>query len=442
MGRVPAIQERSSRRRRATTLTRTAAAALVAVALLAAGCASAPPRTAGGDSVQASIAQTEIPEAQLLDVGIGVFDPGELSETQAQEHGLQSEVREAEARFISVHLRRTMQRTGYWGAVRVIPAETEAVDLYVQGEILRSDGEVLAVRVSARDATGRQWLQREYEEAVDAEAYLDGIKGKHDAFQDLYNTIANDLVERRRELAAGEILEIRRVARLRFARALAPDPFSDYLQRTPEGRWRAVRLPAQDDPMLARVLQIREREYMLVDTLSAYYDNFYDDMWSSYEEWRTHRLSEIEAQREVGRKSLNRTLLGAAAIVGAIALEVAGANSSGLSNLMLLGGAAALKSGYDLGKQARIHSDAIRELGESFQADVTPMLVEVEGQTMKLTGSAEAQYQEWRGLLQQIYLTETGFVPVEPAPPSADAVDDAETAPAPPAQQPRWPLER
>ncbi|NIR27762.1 MAG: hypothetical protein GWN84_00155 [Gammaproteobacteria bacterium] len=440
MGRVPAIQERRSRQRRGRPLSGHGATVLLAAsALLVAGCGSVQPRPDGGEPVQADIAQTEIPEQLLLDVGIGVFDPGELSEEQTEEEGVHSEIREAEGRFIAVHLRRTMQPTGYWGAVRVIPTDTEAVDLYVQGEILRSDGEVLAVRVSAHDATGRQWLEREYEAAVEPDAYLDGVKGRRDAFQDLYNTIANDLVERRRELDADEVLEIRRVAKLRFASSVAPDPFADYLQSSGDGGLQAVRLPAENDPMMGRVLQIRQREYMLIDTLSAYYDNFYDDMWGSYEDWRVHRIKELENQRELGRKSLNRTLLGAAAIVGAIALEVAGVGGStaGLRNLMILGGAVALKSGYDLGQQAKIHSDAIRELGESFQADVTPMLVEVEGQTMKLTGSAEAQYREWRKLLQQIYLTETGLVGLDP-----DQPDDDEASAPPPAQPPRIQLER
>ena len=70
------------------------------------------------------------------------------------------------------------------------------------------------------------------------------------------------------------------------------------------------RLPAHNDPMLARVQLIREREYLLVDTVNAYYDNFYDEMWGPYEDWRNFRSQEAEAQREIRRKALNRKLLG------------------------------------------------------------------------------------------------------------------------------------
>jgi hypothetical protein len=40
-----------------------------------------------------------------------------------------------------------------------------------------------------------------------------------------------------------------------------------------------------------------------------------------------------------------------------------------------------------------------------------PLLVDVEGQTLRLEGSAETQYAEWRRLLSEIFVTETGLPP-------------------------------
>ena len=68
-----------------------------------------------------------------------------------------------------------------------------------------------------------------------------------------------------------------------------------------------------------------------------------------------------------------------------------------------------VKSGIDLGGQAEIHEDAIRELGVSFESEVKPLVVEVDGETVELTGSAEVQYADWRRLLKSIYFTETGL---------------------------------
>lgn len=56
-----------------------------------------------------------------------------------------------------------------------------------------------------------------------------------------------------------------------------------------------------------------------------------------------------------------------------------------------------------------MHVEAIRELAESFNAEIEPSVVEVEGRTLRLQGSAETQYEEWRQLLREIYAEETGF---------------------------------
>ena len=58
---------------------------------------------------------------------------------------------------------------------------------------------------------------------------------------------------------------------------------------------------------------------------------------------------------------------------------------------------------------AGIHREEIKELSESFVAEAAPMVVQVQGETMRLTGTAEAQYESWRKLLREIYETETGF---------------------------------
>jgi hypothetical protein len=60
-------------------------------------------------------------------------------------------------------------------------------------------------------------------------------------------------------------------------------------------------------------------------------------------------------------------------------------------------------------REANIHIDAIAELSESFGAEAAPMIVNVEGQERRLTGTAAAQYESWRKLLKDIYKAETGF---------------------------------
>ena len=90
-------------------------------------------------------------------------------------------------------------------------------------------------------------------------------------------------------------------------------------------------------------------------------------------------------------------------------------------------------SGIKKYADARVHADALKELTQSFQAEVAPQVVEVEGHTLRLTGTAEDQYREWRKLLKQLYLEETGAAAASaPAAAPAPATTTATSTVQPP----------
>lgn len=103
---------------------------------------------------------TTVPEDQLLDVAVVVFDPG-LDDYDEDEQ-VYPEVRKAEARFMPMQLSQAMQDSGAWGAVRVVPDDGEITDLIVRGKILRSDGETLQLEITATDSSGEVWLDKTY----------------------------------------------------------------------------------------------------------------------------------------------------------------------------------------------------------------------------------------------------------------------------------------
>jgi hypothetical protein len=376
------------------------------------GCSTfGPARTVDG-KVSLNKAVTELSEDQLLDVWVELFDPGELPDDEDKAMGLSMDIREAEARYLPEQLRATMESTGYWGAVRLVPRDTAGYELRVRGTILESDGERLVLEIKALDATGREWFKRTYREEIEYAQYMLSGKGGKDVFRSLFNTIANDLAKYRAQLDAAETTAIRRVAALRFATDLAPDTFAGYLEED-KGKFRVVHLPSEDDSMYRRVLAIRDRDFLLIDTLNGHFDNFTRQMQPPYTEWRKARSEEATALRELEGDALKRKLLGVAAILGAIAVESssnnANAGSGVLRDVLVLGGAYAIKTGFDKSSETSIHRDAIIELDESFSSEAGPMVVEVEGETHELTGSAEVQYAQWRALLKRIYATETGL---------------------------------
>jgi hypothetical protein len=362
------------------------------------------------NKTQAIQAKDTIPESQLLDVGIGIFDPGiPEDESSWEKLNVYPTVRKAESRYVPYTLKTTMQRTAQWGSIWLVPGKSEAVDVSVNGKVLMSDGEILTLHITAIDATGRQWLDREYSEAASKYSYDNELQLQQDPFQNIYNQIANDLVAARDKLSAKDITNIRTVASLRFATEFSPEAFDTYLTRDKKGIYQVNRLPAEDAPMMQRMYLIRDREYMLFDVLDEHYGNFHRNMDDPYENWRKYSYQETIARREVAESAMQRKLLGAAAIIGGLIAADKSNSSAGsaISTAAVLGGIAAFKSGMDRGAETKIHEDALKELAGSLEAEVKPMVVEVEGQTVELTGSAEAQYEEWRDILRQIYQAET-----------------------------------
>ncbi|MBB6095055.1 hypothetical protein HNQ60_003945 [Povalibacter uvarum] len=405
------------------------ASPLMVLALLASsGCVTH--ETRPQPRLNAIQAAEEIPEAQLLDVGVRLFDENvPEDEKKREKERIFPDVRKAEARYLAMQVRNTLEGSGQWGQVRVIPVDDEALDVRVSAKILESTGMMLRLAVTVDDATGRVWFQKEYEQLADTRSYKDTTGKPRDPFQNLYATLANDILAHRQTLVAADLETIRNVSELRFARDLAPYAFESYLGTDKKkGTYQVLRLPSSDDPMLVRMDRIRERDYALLDTVNEHYALFTDNMSESYTNWRRYSHDEIEAHDEAQRSATTRKLLGAAAIIGGLVMGTQSNTYVGqaAATAGVFGGAYAVKSGFDKGAEVKMHSDSLKQLGESFQAEIQPMVVEVEGRTLQLRGTAEEQYQEWRRLLKELYENETGL-PVVTAP-VADGQAAAPTA--------------
>jgi hypothetical protein len=395
---------------------------LTAGLLVLASTFAAAPAGAATRKVDLVMAQGELPDAKVVDVAIDIFAPG-VSDAPASpmlQQGIRSSVRKSEARYMPTHLRDTLQSTGQWGEVRVIPGGASWAQLLVTGRIDKSNGKDVALELQARDAAGRVWLDKRYTQRADTTAYakdrpLDG----RDPFQSLYNRVANDLARERDRRSAKELQASRDVAALRFAAEMAPDPYASYLATDSKGRSKLVKLPAADDPMFRRISTILERDRMFVDTLNEFYSDFYARMDRPYDDWRAYSYEEQKALDSINNKSLLKKILGFAAIAGGILLDPT--EDNGMKDVLILGGIAAVSSGFEDAKEKGIHKAALSELADSFEGEITPLLVDVDGRVVQLTGSAEVQFTKWRELLHKIgetdepVPTDINIVPLAPA---------------------------
>lgn len=395
-------------------------ALLLIVGCCVSGCSSS--EIVVAHKVPLSTAAEPVPEEELLDVGIVLFDSG-VPEGEVDKEVLEELIREgtflhirrSEAVYMSVLLRDTLQKTGNWGSVWITPKETTAADLSVVAKILHSDGDYLRLVVTARDSTGRVWLNGErYEVSTAAGAFNRQRFPDMDPYQDAFNSIANDLAEAAARLNGRDLRDVRTVTGLRYAADVSPDAFTGYVAENRNGLYTPNRLPAAGDPMFDRTQRIRQRERLFLDTLDQHYAQFSAEAMPSYDSWREYSREEAIEIRELTKSARFRTIMGAATIAASI---VYGQNNNGsfseriLRDALMYVGVDMIRAGQVRKQEKRIHTETLEELSSSFDGDIKPMVVEIQGTQHRLVGTADAQYDEWRGLLRQIFITESGFVP-------------------------------
>src|SRR5205807_2074039 len=134
-----------------------------------------------------------------------------------------------------------------------------------------------------------------------------------------------------------------------------------------------------------------------IDTVNGYYANFSDQMNASYGQWRRASFEEIEKEQRALNQARTRTYLGAAAVLASVFVpnqcspydyncqRVQSAARYGGA----IGGTAAFLSGLKKYADAKVHAQALKEMSETFQSEVAPQVIDVEGRTLKLTGTAE-----------------------------------------------------
>ena len=352
-----------------------------------------------------------VPEDLLLDVGVAMFDPG-LDELDGDQEELTNhQVRVAESRYAPYLLAETLQRSANWGIVRLMPNHSSPMDVYITGTILESNGESMRMRVHVADSTGKDWYTKVYDQEISQFSYDPSQRQQSDPFQILYNNIANDLlVWKKNNITDEEVVEIRTISEILFARRFSPDVFDPYLTTSRNGIYQINSLPADSDPVLERIRDIRERDFMFIDTIQDYYATYVRQMRLPYDSWREQSYLETITLRELEASAKRRFIAGAVAVVGGLAAATQGSNYATQAGGAFGVGAGAylIRSGFDKRAEARIHMEALEELGQSLENEVAPQVINLDDRTITLTGSVEEQYEQWREILADLYAAEVG----------------------------------
>jgi hypothetical protein len=347
------------------------------------------------------VADETVDESLLLDIGIVEFEDGVPENNDSADTRVYEEIRGAEARYLPYHLKTTLQGTGHWGAVRVIPSREAFTDVIISGRIEKSDGEYVKLEISVDDASGRHWYSEKYSAQTGVSSYSERRDRREDPYQKVFNDIANDLQAFVAGMPPQEVKRVRQVSELQFFGDMSPAQFGEHLATDEDDIVQVMRLPAENDPAVARLRQIRERDRLVVDTLNEHYANFYYGIAIPYSAW---------------------------VLAGSLAVDTNSSSSStrrmqrSLQSIGISQGIDQIFAGFSRRSEATLHVEAIKELSESFGSEAAPMVIDVEGQTRRLTGTAAAQYESWRRLLREIYEAETGFpTPIEVGSPAREA---------------------
>ncbi|MDH3820657.1 MAG: hypothetical protein OEU59_06005, partial [Gammaproteobacteria bacterium] len=257
---------------------------IILLCLVGAGCAVNEVIVA--DETKLVVADAPADESRLLDIGIVEFASGIDDDNNPGKTGVHEEIRLAETKYLAYHLKTTLQGTGHWGAVRVIPSREAFTDVVISGDIEKSDGEFVVLNISVEDASGAHWYDKSYETQTGVTSYSERRDRRLDPYQKVFNEIANDLHAYAELLEPKKLRQVRQISELKFFAYMSPLAYGEHLAADDDGMISIVRLPAENDPTVARLRQIRERDRLVVDTLNEHYANFYYGIAIPYRNWR------------------------------------------------------------------------------------------------------------------------------------------------------------
>ena len=315
-----------------------------------------------------------LPHAAIaeLNISITIFDPGVPEDYSLhQDLDVFPKIREIESLFLPFVLRQALVDGGDWGAVRVVPEADPAAELLISGAIVHSDGEKLAVSLRAIDARGEEWIGATY--------YTE------DHYEDLFRRFVIDLAGVRDSLDDRTLSGIVNLSLMRYSAELVPDAFGSYFEQTPEGGFRLLRLPADGDPMMARIHRVRSVEFVMTDAIDEKYRELHEEVDSVYEIWRKYRHWYANFQAEEAQRN-----------------ELRESNAP-------KGSYEALRSVYDNYRMDRLAAQEQDKWIVGFNNEIEPVIESMDQRIAEMSGWVEDGYLQWTRILGELFEIESGL---------------------------------
>lgn len=319
--------------------------------------------------------QVVSPLSPVLDMAVVVFDQGVGESEDAQR--VFPTVRKAESLLMPVTLARTLEASGAFPLVRVVHDGRITLPLVLTGEIIRADGAELELRLELRAADGDVLLNRRYRDVAQPSDYP--VAEGEEPFADLYRAASNDVLRAVNALSVSRREHLQRLALLDFGAQMAPGTFSRFVEAGVDGRRQVVSYPAEGDPMLSRLQRIRRQDDLFIDTVDEQYSDLYDRVVLSYGLWREYSFElqrygeDYREQAQERKRTARRGTFGA------------------------------MQQVYASYRKVKIQEEDLRDLVAGFAGESLETVLEVDDGVIRLQGSVDERYAQWRSIMERIY---------------------------------------
>jgi hypothetical protein len=324
-----------------------------------------------------------IPEEELLDLSIRIFTP--LDEFTDTEDINITNLRNAEALYASWLLANTLQASNHWGVIRLNHNDLAAADVWVSGTVLQSDGQSMRLKINVRDSRGLVWFDKQYLQVLKA-GYPLNPETYQAPFQSMYTQIANDIRNYAVANFDTETLKLlRNVSQMRFAARFAPDSYQSFLETDRNGLIQVTRLPAANDGIFEHIISIQDRHNSFLDALQQQYLTFLARIEVPYHEFI--RLSYRTTQNVNG---------------------VMNPRAQGTRDSFRIREVAYKSDRLNRGNRQQVYSHNLTLSGQMFEQEISPLSIQVNDQTIELTGTVAEQYQQWQDIIRGMIALELG----------------------------------
>lgn len=341
-----------------------------------------------------------------LDVNVVEFDPGlPADESKYQQDGLWPELRRAESRKFAVDLANAFSKSQGFSNVSITTDKNFISDLVITGTIDESNGEDLHLTISVKNSQGKFLIRNKTYKHRTNQYFYDNIRNKEkDPFETLHRAIVGDVIA---ILQKENLEETRLITELQFANNLNPLAFNDALYyNSRQNIYELGFIPSEDNPQLIRSQNVRIKDQIFKGEMQKHYIQFTENMTESYRVWQEASFDAAKKKREAEAAATTSAIIGILAIAAAASSGDSYDYSTSAYVTAAVGAGLLANAGLKM-SEAKVHESTINEVSKSFDTQIAPKVVEMEGVEIKLEGSIKEQYNQWQNLLYTIYESES-----------------------------------